>query len=48
MVRMSSLLDVAINSRSVDSMFRSSGLHTLASELLLLGMGSLSLSLAGL
>ena len=48
MVRMSSLLNVAINFRSVDSMFRSSGQHTLASELSLLGKGSLSLSLAGL
>ena len=48
LVRMSLFLNVAIDFRSVDSMFRSSGQHTLASELLLLGMGSLSLSLAGL
>ena len=48
MVRMSSLLNFAINFRFMDSMFRSSGQHTLASELLFLVMGSLSLSLAGL
>ena len=46
LVGMSSLLNFAIDFRSMDSMFRSSGQHTLASELLFLGMGSLSLSLA--
>ena len=47
MVGMSSLLDFAIEFRFMDSKFHSSGQHILAFELLFLGMGSLSLSLAG-
>ena len=47
LVGMSSLLDFAIEFRFMDSKFHSSGQHILAFELLFLGMGSLSLSLAG-
>ena len=46
LVGMSLLLDFAIEFRFMDSKFRSSGQHILAFELLFLGMGSLSLSLA--
>ena len=47
LVGMSSLLSFVISSRSMDSMFRSNGQRIPVSELLFLGMGSLSLSLAG-